>query len=280
MNKSSMFAATVAAMAMCISANAQLKNDTEGWRRLGLSYTVRTLSEESNANIYKLQTVIVDPTIFTDNGKSKGFALEYMQGVNVTNKIPLFLEPGIQAGFYHATDDKTQSYAIDHELTSNGDVVKYEWETEYVEEDYTIKRNYLNISIPVNVAYKFAFESSENFTIVPFIGPNFKFNLLGVSKYASGGETAKINHFKDTEVLGNEKARRLQVGLNLGIGVNICQKLYVGYKFQPDFHCYYKSSDEFVKNINNALENTYYEVTAVDSEVKSKTQFLTVGLNF
>ena len=162
--------------------------------------------------------------------KTKGFELGYIKGINLTTNLPLFLELGGQLAWTHKKD----SYEV-------------------VNQDIDIKYTFMSLAIPVNVAYKFAFSSSDNFTIVPFVGPNFKFNLIGKEKV----DDEKISYFDEDDMGKDNTARRFQVGLNLGVGVNISQKLYVGYRFQPDFMHYFDND-----------------------EAKSHANYITLGINF
>lgn len=168
--------------------------------------------------------------------KTKGFELGYIQGINITTKRPLFLELGGQLAFSHDKDEINKVGA-----------------------DYTDKYTFMSIAIPINVAYKFTFTNSDNFTIVPFIGPNFKFNLIGKNK-CEGDHDYKISFFNKDDMYGKDNtAKRFQVGLNLGFGVNILERLYVGYRFQPDFAKYIKHDD---------------------FKVKTKANYITFGVNF
>lgn len=197
-------------------ANAQLTKDTEGYKRAEASFHVQSLDDDGELDI-----------------SAKGFELGYIQGINITSNMPLFLELGGQLAFSHSKD----------EIKFLGEKVG--------EEKYT----FMSLAIPVNVAYKLSFSNSENFSVVPFVGPNFKFNLIG--KYDFGNDND--GSFFDEDKMGDAKARRFQVGLNLGAGVNIAKTLYVGYRFQPDFIKYSKEDDY---------------------KVSSHASYITVGINF
>ena len=186
-------------------------NDSEGYQRIEASFAAQK-TDWGKDNSYT---------------KTKGFELGYIKGINLTSRIPLFLELGGQLTWTHAKDEV---YSVD------------------------VKHTFMNISIPVNVAYKFAFASSENITIVPFVGPNFKFNVIGKKKW--GDE--KTSYLSKDDMGGKDnRANIFQAGMNLGIGVNIAHNLYVGYRFQPDFKKYFDEGD-----------------------VKTHTNYLTIGVNF
>ncbi len=205
----------IAAFIFATNAKAQLVNDSEGWQRIEASFAV--------------QKFITEVDNHSTEDKTKGFELGYVQGINLTTRIPLFLELGGQLTWTHSKDEE------------NG---------------ITNKQTFMSIGIPVNIAYKFSFANSETISIVPFIGPNFKFNLIGIEKY----NDEKISYFNKDDMGGEDNtAKRFQVGLNLGVGVNISQHLYVGYRFQPDFTRYIDLGNE---------------------ENKTRTNYLTVGINF
>lgn len=197
-------------------ANAQLTKDTEGYKRAEASFHVQSIDDDDYTDI-----------------SAKGFELGYIQGININSNMPLFLELGGQLAFSHSKD----------EVKVFGEKIG--------DEKYT----FMSLAIPVNVAYKLTFSNSENFSVVPFVGPNFKFNLIG--KYEYGKEDGS---FFDEDDMGEDaKAKRFQVGLNLGAGVNIAKTLYVGYRFQPDFVKYIKDGDY---------------------KVSSHASYITVGINF
>lgn len=207
-------------------ANAQLVNDTDGYQRFEASFASGNMHNE--VNLMGLTA--------KDDEKTKGFELGYVKGINITTNMPLFLELGGNFTFLH---NKNEDHGITTKLTM------------------------ANIAIPVDVAYKFAF-SSSNFTILPFIGPNFKFNLIGktradLSQIAEEDYKSKQNLF-DKDDMGDNTAKRFQFGMNIGAGVNIGKILYVGYKLQPDFIRYMKIDS--------------------DNYSKTRTQYVTIGINF
>lgn len=112
---------------------------------------------------------------------------------------------------------------------------------------YGIKETLLNFSVPVNLSYKFAF--SDNMSFEPFAGLNLKLNTIGK---ITDEDDDELNYFDDLE------ARRFQVGVNVGAGLNI-GSFYVGYHFSPDLM-------------------DYFDVDGVDSKFKS--HYITVGVNF
>lgn len=189
-------------------ATAQLKKDLSEWTRVEFSFVAEKFKGENGNSEYE----ICDP---------KGASFGVMKGISLTNKVPLFLDLGGRLTWTHFKDDD-----------KNG-----EW-----------KYTFMNIAIPVNAAYKIAFSSAPNVTILPYFGPNFKFNFLAVNKWESedGKHESKSHMLKDDE--GDGKV--FQFGLNLGVGVNL-RSFYVGYNFQPDLSPFQKDGDNKTKTIQN-----------------------------
>ncbi len=127
-----------------------------------------------------------------------GGHLGYQRGINLTkDRIPLFLQLGAEAVY--------ETGATDSYIGSPGDQ----------------RYHFMNVAVPVNVSYRFG---KENFSVEPFLGMNFRGNIIGKLKLGDSGE----KDFFDYD------ANRFQLGMNVGVGFNI-NKFYVGYKFTPDF---------------------------------------------
>ena len=202
------FFAVAVLAAMTADATAQLTKDTHGWTRVELSFDAQKLKEKNNNASW-------------DGDKQKGAAIGFMKGINITSKMPLFLDLGARLAWLHSKDE-----------FHGGDT----------------KTTFMNIAVPVNAAYKLSFASSP-ISIVPFFGPNFKFNFYGRTKtsYDNGKEVK--TKWLDSDGMD---ARIFQFGLNLGVGVNI-ERFYVGYTFQPDIVSYVKNDGYKTKTINNFI---------------------------
>ncbi|MBR6106056.1 MAG: outer membrane beta-barrel protein [Paludibacteraceae bacterium] len=131
-----------------------------------------------------------------------GGHLGYQRGINLTkDRIPLFLQVGAEAVYETA----------DYESDVPDDM------GQFIDGRY----HFMNVSVPVNISYRFG---KENFSVEPFLGMNFRGNIIGKMKYEDGSER---------DFFDSEDANRFQFGLNVGVGFNI-YKFYVGYKFTPD----------------------------------------------
>lgn len=222
-----------AAASVAINAAAQLENDTEGYRRIEASFAASHYDNGENQD--------------ADIEHPKGFEIGYLQGINLTSKMPLFLELGGNVTWTHSKEENN-------------------WNESGVEIEKETKNTFMNVNIPVQAAYKFAFTNSA-FKILPFFGFNFKFNIIGKYKEHKEAEFMGVEQETDTKISYFDKddmgskdatANRFQLGLNMGVGVNI-NSFYVGWRFQPDMIKYIKHDDD---------------------KVSSNTNFITVGLNF
>ena len=228
-----------------VSASAQ------GYTRLQLNFAPQTMEIKDVPSEYANN----DFGAGWDGMKlsTPGFGLGFIKGIELSKTKPLFLELGANANFLFKKADISE------------------------DEDYklTAKYSFLNLAIPVNLAYRF--KVSDAFSIQPFAGLNMKFNLLGkckneikVDSYsfeedldffsdkyeAEDGEDSEGDSF-----FYGDKAKRFQLGLNVGCGFNI-SKLYIGYTFQPDLTNYAEIKDG----------ETY--------KVKTRSNVITIGLNF
>lgn len=114
---------------------------TEGYNQIGVSYSLTTYNYD-----YKGKD---EPDPINGNG----FSIKYIHGFSVHKSLPMFVETGVNLQFGFGTNDTD--------------------EDGYLEQ----KSQFGNIAIPVNFAYKF--KVGEEIYIKPFIGLNFKVNLLG-----------------------------------------------------------------------------------------------------
>lgn len=200
---------TVAALsALAISASAQLTNDNSEWARFGLAFDAQKIKVDAGGTT-------------ADGQKTKGVAVEFMKGISLTNNMPLFLDLGARLAWTTAKEDMT------------GGSYKY---------------NFLNVAVPVNAAYKLSFANSPNVKIVPFFGPNFKFNVLARTTWdPDRGSKVKTNILDD-----DNGGKVFQFGLNLGCGFYL-HKFYVGYTFQPDLSPLSKMDGVKTKTISNLV---------------------------
>lgn len=207
---------------------------TSGWNRIFISY-----------NPSKVKIDIDD----ADDIDFKGFQVGYLRGFSLTKKVPLYLEAGVA-----------------FQYRSNKDEDSYEGET------YTTKYKMMSLNIPVNLLYRFNF--NDDFSISPYFGLDFRFNLS--AKYESewsyegdydyGYYDDEESNKREIDLLDEDDVEkngwnkkddtwgRFQAGWHIGVGLDY-RFLHVGVEYGTDF-------SELCK------------------KTKLSTTSITVGLNF
>ncbi len=211
-------------LAIAASASAQFANtggsqvasvDTEDYDRITISYNPQTLSPDyDNA----------------DNTTATGFSLGYTHGFSVSKQYPLFVEVGARLNYAFHSDDYD-------ELVNN-----YEKVVATIKQ----KTNYMNLVVPVNIAYKFAVGKAY---ITPYTGITLKANILAKTSYSaddveSGYEDAvdkymdenyeDVDRFDKKDVGKDDQWKRFQIGWQIGAGVDF-NNYYVGLHYGLDF---------------------------------------------
>lgn len=198
------------------------------------------------------ETVGGESISFNPLGITVGGLLSPNLTINTLKRMPLFLETG--AEFSYAYGHTKEHLAVDgHDIKMIGGsahtqltddegnelkVVKYE--------GYERKINMINASVPVNLAYSIDF-SQGKMSLVPFVGANFKFNIVSkVTETNSEGESV-TNRLKDEDV------NIFQFGINAGVNFVIVRGFYAGYRLQYDIMEY----AENVKTMKHSLQIGY-----------------------
>ena len=199
------------------NGSATSSNILENYKRLDISFA----------------STIIDN--FDDN--FNGVSCGVIWGTRLSKSIPLFIEYGANVSW------TTRKYENDL-LDDDGYY--------YFDEDLDLTYTFINASVPINIAYKFALPNNPDVFISPFVGINCKYNIIGMIK----AEDEKIDFFNDDdmEIFYSDAAKRFQVGMNFGLGLSYKQ-LYIGYRFQPDYM-------DFIE------------------DTKTKTNYVTLGINF
>lgn len=155
-----------------------------------------------------------------------GFSLGYTKGFCVSAQLPLFVEAGIN-GLYATNKEE--------------------------EKKIELKTSLFSLNVPVNLVYKFEIPNSE-ISIVPYVGINFKGNIIGKRKLNYTGDLEGISESdlweamedeygikQETNMFDKEEAggkdaqwKRFQIGWQIGVGLNY-NKLYVGISYGKDF---------------------------------------------
>ncbi len=200
----------VAIMALAVQAQAQFTNgsgtsttnsDVRSYNRFSVSYNNTGVSANKNAGDFDFSL--------------NGVGLEYTHGFSLSSEHPVFIEFGVKARY------SLGSYEDD----------------DY--EDYSEKYQFLTAIVPLNITYSFAV--SENVSIAPFAGLNFKAHILGKQKWEDEEEDSKWYNVFDKEDMGGKDYtyNRFQLGWQVGVGARF-EKYYLGLSYGTDFLKIYK----------------------------------------
>lgn len=234
---------------VAVSASAQFVNS-------GNKSQTSTASSFNSGSSYKVDlngwdriTVSFSPMKYVTNVKGAddfnmtGFSLGYEKGFSIAKSLPFFIETGLnlQYAFKNFDDEDRDDVGIPNPFY------------------YDMKATYstLNMKVPVNLAYKLTF---DDVSLIPYIGLNFKLNLLGQLKYSledpddlenSGydseddfwdemedseedGIKQSLDMF-DKKDVGSKDAvwKRFQMGWQIGIGLDY-NSLHVGLGYTKD----------------------------------------------
>lgn len=201
------------------SAFAISSASAEDYNRIGISY---------NNNHFGVNDWLKDGAFYGlfDGISLNGVGINYIHGFSLSQSTPIFIETGINANFgVGSTDTKILSGGL-FDVSS----VKFE-----------VKAQNVNLQVPVNFVYRIA--ASEDVTIAPYAGLNFKFNIVTKlkGKLSAYGESVEGDWFslfsKDDmeEAFGDDgTGNRFQMGWHIGVGVQY-KPLYLGVSYGTDF---------------------------------------------
>lgn len=217
-----MLAATTASAQFANSNASSVSNtsrnaDTNGWQRISVSYN---------------PTKIVYDYDGVDDLSVNGFSFGYTKGFSIAKEFPLFVEVGANATYSFGKEDYD-------DLGLEEDILER-------------KTNLFSLNIPVNLAYKFSLPNGK-VSIVPYLGVNFRGNIIGKQKYnltIDSNELGfsedefwkemeqKVEGFKQEVDMFDKKDtgskdytwKRFQMGWQIGVGLNYNQFYFsVGY---------------------------------------------------
>nr|WP_186972374.1 outer membrane beta-barrel protein [Bacteroides intestinalis] len=166
-----------------------------------------------------------------DNIGITGFSAGYVKGFGLSQSTPIFLEVG--ANLLWTSKD----------LTEDEDT------------DYSEKLNMFSVNIPVNFGYKYTV--NDKFSIYPYIGLNFRVNVVGKVKTEDEGESKSTDVFNKDDMKKNgmgEVWKRFQAGWQIGVAFNL-NKFTLAASYGKDF-------------------------TEISKKVKVSMPSITLGLNF
>lgn len=137
--------------------------DTEGWSTLWVEFNPGTVSPKKG-----------DGESFT------GLSIGYSKAFSLSANIPLFLEAGVGAQYSFKSLDMGEELDDDY--------------YEYC--DPSIKYTMISAKIPVNFMYAWQIPNSS-VTLMPFVGINMRFNIVGNYKFDWNWSDDMIEYFED-----------------------------------------------------------------------------------
>ena len=244
------FLALVAAMMISTTSFAQFSQSksssnssneiAKGWNSLYVQYnsigTSYSLSSFDYGDEYQKA---IDNSGLSD--KLNAFSIGYNRAINLTPSTPLYLEVGAALQYAFYSDEATEK-------------------DRYEEVTLKYTANMLTAKVPVSLLYHIDIPNSD-FAIEPFVGIDFKYNILGSVKQKLteieehdnvGGsgyydddvyeETTKINNIFDKKKCDGHQANRFQAGWHVGANF-VYKKAFIGISYGQDFSKFHDDID-------------------------------------
>lgn len=138
------------------------------------------ISPYDRVSVSYVNTKLANDAKGADDISLNGVGLDYIHGFSLSKSFPLYLETGVKATLSFFSREDCEWYNI--------------WNDDADDKDYKTTFQTLSAAIPVNLAYKFTL-SNGDVSIVPYLGLNFKLNLMAKGKEVYDPEYGD----KDTE---------------------------------------------------------------------------------
>ncbi len=199
---------TLAFMA-CLALGAAAQDENEGWGTLTLEWNPMAFHDTRHHDHYY---------DYDRNQEANGFSIGYTRAFSLTEKVPLFLEPGVLGQFTYFKETYRDDYYYDYE--------SYD------------KYMMASLKVPVNVLYKITFPNST-IALMPFAGLTVRCNLWAEDKWKDGKESGSIDLFSKKK-MDDYAWKRVQVGWQIGAKARFGEKFIVGGSFGTDFNEIYK----------------------------------------
>lgn len=168
-----------------------------------------------------------------------GISLGFIRGYSVSRHYPIYIETGARLT-YAFDEEETCEDDLWFEPVDNVGLVAFTSSASLKE-----KITYINITVPINVAYRFVIPNS-NVVITPFTGPTVKWNVMCKYKreteetvaapdYGLSASVSKSKEYNvfDKDEVGDYQWKRFQIGWNVGAGISY-KALYVGINYGCD----------------------------------------------
>ncbi len=230
------------------SSSSSSNEISKGWNSLyvqynsiGTSYSLSSFNDKYEDYGDEYQKAI-DNSGMSD--KLNAFTIGYNRTINLTPSTPLYLEIGAALQYAFYSDEAT--------VEDRG---------RYYTEKYTVKYtgHILTAKVPVSLLYHIDIPNSD-FAIEPFVGIDFKYNILGsvkqklteIDDHANMGsgyyddyddeETTKINNIFDKKKCDGHPANRFQAGWHVGANF-VYKKAFIGISYGQDFSKFHDDID-------------------------------------
>lgn len=175
---------------------------TDGWSRIYVSYLPSKMKFDFDG---------------ADDIKFKGFQVGWLKGFGLTQRLPLYMEAGAAIQYRSYKEEESDSYGG-------------------YEVSYSDKYTMLSLNIPINLLYRF--NITDDFSVSPYFGFDFRVNLLGKNKYEetydSETDSYDWNLFDDDD-MDNEAWKRFQAGWHIGVGLDY-RAIHFGVEYGTDFN--------------------------------------------
>ncbi len=182
----------------------------EDYNQLGISYVNEAFSYDFPKSYGDM-----------DNIGMNGIGVKYIHGFSVSSTLPMYVETGLNFNFCFGSQDSEDDY-----------------------DDSQYKYQHAALAVPVNFAYKF--NINDNVAIKPYLGLNFKYNVLGRTKYEEDDDDdygyydndskSKWESLYDKKDMGGKDYvwNRFQMGWHIGAELQV-NKFFFGLNYGTDF---------------------------------------------
>ena len=226
------------------SSSSSSNEISKGWNSLyvqynsiGTSYSLSSFNDRYEDYGDEYQKAIDNSGL---SEKLNAFSIGYNRAINLTPSAPLYLEVGAALQYAFYSDEATEK---DH----------------YEEVTLKYTANMLTAKVPVSLLYHIDIPNSD-FAIEPFVGIDFKYNILGsvkqklteIKEYVGTGsgyydddvyeETTKINNIFDKKKCDGHQANRFQAGWHVGANF-VYKKAFIGISYGQDFSKFHDDID-------------------------------------
>ena len=191
----------------------------DSWETIKFSYSSSTLEFD---NIYDIDDMDFDV-----------FSFEYLEGYNIVDNQPIFLEWGVGAEFMK-NEDEESTYI-------NGTSVSVESKTSIVD-----------FYIPVNIGYKVAV--NNNTTIMPYVGLKAQLNIFAKESIkAKAGVYSASEEYDlfDTKDMGDNTLNHGFLSWHLGATVDMNNKWSLGVRYSSNI------TKEFLNDIDDCKFSSF-----------------------